>query len=355
MQFLFGIINKPLGWVLEFIAGLTGGSFAAAVFIFTVLINLALIPLSIKSQKSSVQQTRIKPKLDELKKQCGDDRQKYSMEMQNLYREENVSMSGGCLPMILRLVLMLSIYYLILSPLTYMTGVESDRINNVSTTISTAMSELREENKEEYDKLAKKINWNESVNSRELNIVSIIRNDSDILKEILSEDEYDKIKDDLEYITKKDKEADIDYSFITSKINLTQTPKFSFDIFHDAQLIWIMPILAFAAQMLSSIISMKIQKRVNPDAPNMMGMMLFMPLVTLFIGFGFPSGVAFYWTCSSIVGGLIQAGVQTFYGPNKMLARQRGKELVKQYEFEAGQVKKLGQPQESQINGEESK
>ena len=68
MDKLFSIINIPLGWVLEFISGLFGGNFAAAVFVFTLLINIAFIPLTIKSQKSSVQQMRIKPKLDELKK-----------------------------------------------------------------------------------------------------------------------------------------------------------------------------------------------------------------------------------------------------------------------------------------------
>ena len=67
MQTLFNIINIPLGWVLEFLAGIFGGNFAASVFGFTLLANLAIIPLTIKSQKSSVQQTRIKPKLDELK------------------------------------------------------------------------------------------------------------------------------------------------------------------------------------------------------------------------------------------------------------------------------------------------
>ena len=110
MQTLFNIINIPFGWALEFLSGLFGGNFAAAVFFFTLLINVILIPLSIKSQKSSVQQTRIKPKLDELKKKYGDDKQKYSEAMQKLYQEENVSMSGGCLPMVLRLVLMMSIY-----------------------------------------------------------------------------------------------------------------------------------------------------------------------------------------------------------------------------------------------------
>ena len=145
MQTLFNIINMPLGIFLKFIAGLFNGNFAAAVFVFTLLINLALIPLSIKSQKSSVQQTRIKPKLDELKKRYGDDKQKYSEAMQKLYQEENVSMSGGCLPMIFRLVLMMSIYYLIMSPLTYMTGVDKAKLQNVTTTISAGMDELKKE------------------------------------------------------------------------------------------------------------------------------------------------------------------------------------------------------------------
>ena len=135
MQALFNIINVPLGWVLENLANIFGGSFAAAVFVFTLLINVVLIPLNIKSQKSSVQQTRIKPKLDEIKRECGDDRQKYSQETQKLYQEEGVSMGGGCLPLILRMVLMLSIYWLILSPLTYMTGVDKTKLENVTNTI----------------------------------------------------------------------------------------------------------------------------------------------------------------------------------------------------------------------------
>ena len=102
------IINKPLGWILRNLASIFNGNFAIAVFIFTIIINLALIPLSIKSQKSSMQQTRVKPKLDELKKRCGDDKQKYSAAMQEVYQEEGVSMSGGCLPMIIRWLLVSS-------------------------------------------------------------------------------------------------------------------------------------------------------------------------------------------------------------------------------------------------------
>ena len=71
----------------------------------------------------------------------------------------------------------------------------------------------------------------------------------------------------------------------------------------------------------------------------MAGMMLTMPLISLFIGFSVPAGVAFYWACSSLIGGLIQVGLQMFYGPQKMLAKERAKEIAKQCDFETAQIK----------------
>lgn len=338
MQKLFDIINIPFGWVLEFLSGIFGGNFAAAVFAFTLIINLILIPLSVKSQKSSVQQMRIKPKLDELKKKYGDDKQKYSEAMQRLYQEENVSMSGGCLPMILRLVLMMSIYYLILSPLTYMANADKTQVSNVTTAITESLTELQKSNESEYKRITGEISWKNGSNN-ELSIVKIIREKPEAIKEILSDEAYSEIEDDLADITAADREADIDYSFFG--IDLTQTPKFSFDIFHDAQLIWVMPVIAFLAQMLTSFLSLAMQKKLNPEAPNMAGMMLTMPLISLFIGFTLPGGVAFYWACSSLIGGVIQVGVQQFYGPQRMLARERIKELSERCGFEEKQLKKL--------------
>ncbi len=343
MDFISNIINTPLGYVIRFFADIFNGSFAASVFAFTLLINIILIPLSIKSQKSSVQQTRIKPKLDELKRRYGDDKQKYNEAMQKLYQEENISMSGGCLPMILRLVLMMSIYWLILSPLTYMTGIDSARIKNVTSTISAGMSDLKEKDADKYKEYIEILDWNEKAGDKqnELIVVRLIRNDDIDIHDILSKKQYEKIEEDFEYIKKKDTEVGIDYNLFTEKLDLTQKPKFSFDIFHKAQWIWLIPLLAFAAQMLTSLVSMRMQKKLNPEAPSMAGMMLTMPLLSLFIGFTLPGGVGFYWICSSIIGGFIQTGVQQFYGPHKMLARERAKELSKQLEFEDGQIKKI--------------
>ena len=293
---MFDFINKPFGWVLEKLSDLFGGSFAWAVLVFTLIVNVILIPLTVKSQKSAVQQTRIKPKMDEIKKRCGDDKQKYNQEIQKLYQEEGVSMSGGCLPMILRLVIMMSIYTLIMSPLTYLTNAGPDAI-------SAAKKELG----------GSKVT--------ELAVVEAVEGGKIVSPEISEE-----LKD-------------IDFDFFG--INLTETPEFSLDIFNAAKLIWVMPLLAFAAQILSSLLSMAIQKKNNPDAPSMAGMLLTMPLISLFIGFTLPGGVSFYWACSSLIGGVIQVAVQYFYGPHRMLSITRAKELSAQCDFEAGQIKKI--------------
>lgn len=340
MQALFNIINIPLGYVMRFLAQILNNDFAAAVAVFTLLINLILVPLSIKSQKSSVQQMRIKPKMDELRKKYGDDRQKMAMAQQELYQQENVSMSGGCLPMIIRLLIMMSIYYLIMSPLTYMAGVESDKVDNIYNTVIAVKSE----DEDLYNEYVKELGWEKiNVTNKELVIVNNIRQEENIFKEVLSEETYSKIQEDVEYIIEADNENNINFNlFGIESLDLTQTPKFSFNIFGGGwQMIWLIPIGAFLAQMLTSLISTKINKINNPDAPSMMGMMLTMPLISLFIGFGLPGGVGFYWICSSLIGGLIQSGVQLWYGPNKMLARERSKELLKQCDFEAKQLDKF--------------
>ena len=264
-----------------------GNNFAAAVFLFTLFINLALLPLTLKSQKASVGQMRIKPKLDELKKKYGDDKQRYSQEMQKLYQQENISMSGGCLPTLIRMPFLFSVYYLITQPLTYFGGVSAEKAAEIMKTLGV---------------------------KSQVEAVNVIQSTGNLPAGVDSAVER------------------LDFSFFG--LNLTETPKFNIDIFNNFQWIWLIPIMAFAAQMLTSIISLRLQKRTNPDAPSMSGMILTMPLISLFIGFSVPGAVGFYWACSSLVGGLIQAGVQYFYGPQKMLAAERAKDIVRVYEEE---------------------
>ena len=125
-----------------------------------------------------------------------------------------------------------------------------------------------------------------------------------------------------------------------SGIDLTKTPKFNWDIINNFDITWLIPILALATAMLSSLISLAIQKKANPDAPNMAGMMLTMPLISLFIAFKVPCAVGFYWACSSLIAGILQAVVQSKYGPEKIIAKERAKELSKAYSDELARLNK---------------
>lgn len=339
MTKIFDIINIPLGYVMRFLAQILGGNFAASVLLFTFLIDVVLIPLSIKSQKSTVSQMRIKPKLDELKKRYGDDKQKMAQAQQELYQKENVSMAGGCLPMIIRLVILFSIYTLILSPLTYMAGIKDTKVDNVKEAIEISMTKLEKKDEDRFNEIKKEFNYTPKSNN-ELSVIKFVRDDTGVLKELLGNKKYKSLEKDLAEIKKKDKE--IDYTLFIDKIDLAETPDFNIDIVHNFKLNWLLPIGAFIAQILMSLVSMRINKINNPDAPSMMGMMLLMPLISLFIGFGFPGGVCFYWICSSIVGGVVQVFIQIFYGPQKLLARERAKDLLKECDFEEKQLEKLG-------------
>lgn len=291
MTAIFNFINRYVfKYLLSAMMFVCNNNFAGAIFLFTLVINVLLIPLSIKSQKASVQQTLVKPKLDRLKEKCGDDKQKYNNAMQELYKKENVSMSGGCLPLILRMVLLFSVYYLVISPLTYLTTLDANTIKQAIAASGIDAKNIR----------------------AELELIA-------------------KLGNGYSNAAISDAIANINFDFLG--INLTTTPHFTFNL-KDAQLNWIIPFLSFAAAMISSIISMAMQKKINPDAPSMGFLMLTMPIMSLVFAFIAPCGLGFYWACSSIIGGLIQAGVQYFYGPYKMIAKQRAKSIIKEYNNE---------------------
>lgn len=118
-----GIIGVPMGYVLRWLMSISGNNFALAVFLFTILVNLVMLPLTIKTQKTSLKQARLRPKLEAIKKKYGDDRMKVQQATQELYTKEGVSPAGGCLPMVLRLVFMMGVYEVIRKPISYIANV----------------------------------------------------------------------------------------------------------------------------------------------------------------------------------------------------------------------------------------
>ncbi len=300
MQIFDFIINKPIGWILEMLGKLTGGNFAASVFLLTLLINLILIPLSIKSQRSNAKQARLRPKMDMLKKKYGNDKARYNEELSKLYQTEKVSMTGGCLPLLIRMPFLMGIYYAVTRPLTYLIRMPAETIEQAKNALLA-------------------LDPNASTANVEL---SIIQRASELQTQV----------PDLAGVSEQ-------VNFNLFGLDLTQNPHFSFNIFGDFQAIWIIPLLSFATAMLTSIISMHMQKKTNPDAPNMAAMMLTMPLISLIIAFTVPGAVGFYWVCSNLVSGTIQTVLSYIYSPNKIIAMEQAKLALKRKEHEAARKK----------------
>jgi YidC/Oxa1 family membrane protein insertase len=91
----------------------TVGNVAIVLILMTIVIRLLLSFFTYKSYLSSAKMRVLKPELDQLREQCGDDKQKMSMEQMRLYREAGVNPLGGCLPMLFQLPILLSLYYFI--------------------------------------------------------------------------------------------------------------------------------------------------------------------------------------------------------------------------------------------------
>ncbi len=133
---LFEIITIPLGYIIDFIYRLVE-NYGLSIIIFTIIIKLLLLPLNIKSQKAMRKQQKIQPYLVELQKKYANDQQKLQQEMMKLYKDNDVSMAGGCLPMLIQLPVLIGLYRVIQAPIKYLLHVSItdagvvDKINNI--------------------------------------------------------------------------------------------------------------------------------------------------------------------------------------------------------------------------------
>ena len=88
-----------------------GLSYVLAIFIFTLIIRLLILPLNIKSTKSNAKMQEIQPELKKIQAKYANDPQKMQLETSKLMKENNVSMFGGCLPALLPLPILFALYY----------------------------------------------------------------------------------------------------------------------------------------------------------------------------------------------------------------------------------------------------
>ncbi len=110
---LLTVIAAPIFWLLAWIhKGVANWGWA--IIILTVLIKLAFYPLSAASYKSMAKMKVLAPRLQRLKEQYGDDRQKLHQAMMELYKTEKINPLGGCLPILIQIPVFIALYWVLL-------------------------------------------------------------------------------------------------------------------------------------------------------------------------------------------------------------------------------------------------
>jgi YidC/Oxa1 family membrane protein insertase len=90
------------------------GNWGWAIILTTLLIKLLFYKLSAASYRSMGNLRKLQPKMEELKARCGEDKQKFSQSVMELYRKEKVNPLGGCLPILVQIPVFIALYYVLL-------------------------------------------------------------------------------------------------------------------------------------------------------------------------------------------------------------------------------------------------
>lgn len=117
------------GYFLNYIYNLLG-NYGLAIILFSIMIKIILLPITIKQQKTMKKTAKIQTKLKEIQEKYKNNTEKINQETIELYKKENMSPLSGCLGAIIQIILLFSVFYLVRSPLTYMKKIDNEIINN---------------------------------------------------------------------------------------------------------------------------------------------------------------------------------------------------------------------------------
>ncbi len=303
-------LNVIFGNIIRFFCEICGNQYWLGILVFTFAINLLLLPLNIKQQKSTASQARMKNKLARIKEKYGDDRERYQEEMSKIYSESGSSPFGGCLLLFIRLPIFFAIYGAIRQSLTYIYGASDKLISDAAATLQSMGIKLTEHTQE----------------------IQILQNYDEL---VAKNPAFEGLMNGRHF----------DFDFFG--INLFDSPDLG-----KIAWIWVIPLISFATSMLMSVYSTINNKKTNPEAaggPGMGCMMFGMPVFSLILTFNYPGAVGWYWACSNIVSTLISVAMTTFFSPGKLIAQLEAKEAKKRRAYEQGIINPEAKPAKKSI------
>lgn len=132
---MFQLFANIFGYLLNFLNNIIG-NYGLAIILFTLIIKIIMLPISIKQQKTMKKSAKIQEKIKAIQFKYKNNPEQQNKEIMALYKEEKMSPFSGCLSAIVQFILLISIFYMVRCPLTYMEKIDKNQINTYVTQLS---------------------------------------------------------------------------------------------------------------------------------------------------------------------------------------------------------------------------
>ena len=288
-------IGVALGWITKNIGF---GNYLVGICIFAVIVELLLLPLSIKQQKNSIKQAKLRPKEMAIRKRYAGrndqaTQQKVTAEIQELYQRENFNPMGGCLPLLVQLPVIMILYNIVVNPLVFVLGKSVGVSNALQTYVTTA-------------KAAGGLGATLNSKNGTIEMLSTIKEKGaeavEGIKDFLFIGNTDAVYEEIASISESVP------SFNIGPINFGLTPSFTANYW-----LLVVPVLTFVVYYFSMKLTKKFtyQPTTAEQQNEAMGcstkvMDLSMPLMSVFFTFVVPGAVGLYWIFKSVISTLKQ-------------------------------------------------
>jgi len=276
------LLNRPLGALMYFLYNIFN-NYAVAIFFFALVVKIILLPLGIKQQNNQIKMAKIRPKEMAIRgKYAGRTdsvtQQKMQQEIMAMHKTEGYNQLAGCLPLLVQLPVLFSLFRIIRNPLTF--------ISRLDETVIEGIQEFIYRNIDKYSEVVPALGriGEKFENIQQISIIEIFNNPV----------WFAEIKAGVEGLP-----ADfqnIDYGFFGQM--LTSPP--SQAIF---SVLILIPILNFA----TSFLQMRLQKKINSatqsqEVKGMKFMEYSMPLLIVWMAFSMEAALGLYWVFQSVLG-----------------------------------------------------
>lgn len=301
------LIATVMGWVMYLIYQIIP-NYGICIILFTIIVKLLSLPPTYKMQVNQARMGLISSKVEKIKKSFANNPQRMQEETNKLYTEEGINQTAGCVGSLLTMILLLGVYSVVMSPLTYILRISKDQLTEAKTLLS---------------------DWLVGQNITEKYLSS--RPELILLKYAKTNPE---IFSSMEGFT--DQLASFKNNFLG--FDLAGVPNFHPENGwgFTAVMLILLPVITTIVQLLMTVVTQRHSRKVNPAAAQQMGsmnMMLYLsPLMTLWIGLKVPAGMSFYWLMNALISLGTQLALYKYLSGERLVAineKEKAKQIAK--------------------------